>query len=381
MSTENQLIEIVKKSDVEEATAKNIIESFKPFYDDAIAIVEDAKSIIVTSEEQKDEIEKAHGYRMKLRTIRTSADKKRKELKEDSLKYGKAVQGVYNFIEESVSGVESYLQEQEDFVTIQEEKKISATRAIRTNGINPFITFVPEGIDFGTMSDEGFNRLLSGAKVLYQKDIDEKLELARKANEENLLKEKQNTDDKTRKAELAQYNDVYSVLPFLGSMPEPDYIIFRDDLKTKHNDKIIEADRIAKEKALGAERKKSLEQYKDVIPAIVNFGAMTAEQFEIAKADILANYNRKMEADKIIKADEEKKRADEAARLEAEEESKKANSASDKEKLRSFVTGLVAYYHATAPSVESDKAKEILHGLANHMMSIQKRIIDLSETL
>lgn len=119
METQNELITEVQKSTVEPTTASMLIESFNPLFQQAKTWKEKAEQLIVTDENQIDKMNDARDARLALKKIRVEADHLRKKLKEDSLRYGKAVQGVYNVIEFLISPIEKHLEEQERFVEIK----------------------------------------------------------------------------------------------------------------------------------------------------------------------------------------------------------------------------------------------------------------------
>ena len=66
-------------------------------------------------------MQEARIARLALRDIRIQADKTRKALKEESLRYGKAVQGVYNVIEYLITPIEKHLEEREIALSSKEK--------------------------------------------------------------------------------------------------------------------------------------------------------------------------------------------------------------------------------------------------------------------
>ena len=82
------------------------------------------ETLVVTDESQTDFMKMAKTGRLALRKVRTDADKKRKELKEEALQYGNAVQGVYKTIEDEIRPLEQHLLEQEKFVEYKEQARL-----------------------------------------------------------------------------------------------------------------------------------------------------------------------------------------------------------------------------------------------------------------
>lgn len=180
---EEELVQVIKLNSLEHATEKAIRDSFLPFYEQAAEWKEKALALVVKDINETDLMQQAREARLILQKIRTSADKKRKELKEDSLNYGRAVQGVYNFIEDLIKPIEKHLQEQEDFVIIEEEKIRTKLHADRTEELKPYAEFVPFGLDLGNLTEDDYQKMLKGAK-LQQKDKEETLAREKAEREE-----------------------------------------------------------------------------------------------------------------------------------------------------------------------------------------------------
>lgn len=198
----NELIKVT--SDLSENTASFLREQFLPFIDDAEKFTQEARQIIVTDESQKDLIKKARESRLALKSIRTAADKKRKILKEDSIRYGKAVQGIYNIIEYMVVPAERHLQEQEDFAKLQEEKRIAEIREKRSLIAQEFEGFMPS-IDYSGLEESAFLQLIESARIAKKakEDADAKAELERveQAKAEALERERVRLENEKLKAE------------------------------------------------------------------------------------------------------------------------------------------------------------------------------------
>ena len=192
----NELVEVVEQSGLEQQTSSYLKEKFLPFFEQAQKWKSEAKKLIVTDVSQKKEMMLAREARLALRDIRIQADKTRKALKEDSLRYGKAVQGVYNVIEYLVVPIEKYLEEQEKFEEIQEQKRKDALKALRDEEIKDLVEFIPYGLDLGEMSDENYQKLIDGARLQYAK----KFEAERKAEQERIAEEKRKEEERIQMA-------------------------------------------------------------------------------------------------------------------------------------------------------------------------------------
>lgn len=125
---ENQLAIIVKESKLEPTKAKFILEKFQNYFEMADEWTTKARAIVVTNPDQKAEMQMARTGRLFLREKRIAIETARKELKEQALREGKAIDGIANVLKALIVPIEEYLERQEKFVEIQEEKKREAMR-------------------------------------------------------------------------------------------------------------------------------------------------------------------------------------------------------------------------------------------------------------
>lgn len=160
MSQTTDLANTIGTSGVEAETALFLKEKFIGFFEQAQEWKERAQAIEVTDASQITEMKQAREARLALRAVRIEADKMRKVLKEDSLRYGKAVQSVYNMIEGVCSPLEEHLEKQEKFLEIQEQKRKDELRREREVLLQGFEQYVPYGSDLGAMTDLDFHNLL-----------------------------------------------------------------------------------------------------------------------------------------------------------------------------------------------------------------------------
>ena len=318
---DNKALEVIKESGVEQQTAKMLQESFSPFFDEAGKVIEESKLIIVTDVSQKDDMAKAREMRLILKNARVSADKKRKELKEDSMRYGKAVQGIYNVLDFLIVPAEKYLEEQEKFEERIEEQKLQKLIDDRHMEIEPYLEFIPGGIDMGSITEDDYQKLLSGAKfqMTAKKEAEAKIEDARiekeKAAEIERAKIKEENERLKKEAEAREKAQAK---------------------EREENEKALKAEREAREKAEA--EKKAIEEKQ------------RKEKEDAARKAL----EEKRIADKKI-ADEkaaESKRISEQKELE-----RKAANAPDKEKIIAFVTSLSLISY---PEVNTEDAKRIL---------------------
>jgi hypothetical protein len=125
---ENQLEVIVKESQLEPTKAKYILDNFQNYFQLASEWEVKARNIVVTSPDQKAEMEMARAGRLFLREKRIAIENSRKKIKEEAVREGKAIDGIANVLKALIVPIEEYLDKQEHFVEIEQEKKEAAIR-------------------------------------------------------------------------------------------------------------------------------------------------------------------------------------------------------------------------------------------------------------
>ncbi len=126
MSEENQLAIIVNESGLDATKANFILEKFQDYFKLASEWEAKARTIIVTDEKQDAEMEMARVGRLFLRDKRIAIEKARKELKEQALREGKAIDGIANVLKALIVPIEEYLEKQEKFIEIKKKEKEQA---------------------------------------------------------------------------------------------------------------------------------------------------------------------------------------------------------------------------------------------------------------
>jgi len=96
---------------------------FESSLTDMADLIESVYQIKVTNVSQEDLMKKAGEKAKKLKKLRTLVEKRRKFLKEDSLRTGQAIDGIARLIRTNIEDAESYAIEQRDFVKIEEKKR------------------------------------------------------------------------------------------------------------------------------------------------------------------------------------------------------------------------------------------------------------------
>lgn len=126
---QNQLAIIVKESELSEDKSSVLMSKFASFFVDVQVWEKKAKAIVVKDESQKVIMDQARQGRLFIRKVRLDIEKCRKELKEQSLREGKAIDKVSNFLKDALEPIETHLDKQEHFVEYREAEKEALVRS------------------------------------------------------------------------------------------------------------------------------------------------------------------------------------------------------------------------------------------------------------
>ena len=177
---------------VEASDAEKLQKAFEPFFQRVEDWKEKAMAIKVTNIAQREEMAKAREARLILRDVRLNAEKTRKELKEDALRYGQSIDAIARMIKTAIEPLEYHLEQQEKFAEIQAAKEREERRQLREFEFSPFAEFAPTHVDIYDVDDEEYAHILSVCKGMHEaKRLEseriqaEKEEAARLEREEN----------------------------------------------------------------------------------------------------------------------------------------------------------------------------------------------------
>lgn len=152
---------LVQRSNLPPDKASTLLARFDEFVGIAQEWEAKAKAIVVLDASQKEDMKVAREGRLLLKGKRVSIENLRKQLKEESLSEGRAIDGVAKALTGLISPIEEYLERQEKFVEIQEKERIAALASIRQSevvkhGGNPAL------YNLGMMTEQEFTALVSG---------------------------------------------------------------------------------------------------------------------------------------------------------------------------------------------------------------------------
>lgn len=127
---ETGLVQIVKNSNLGPQESQSILDKFQEYDSVAKEWETKARMIVVSNENQITEMKMASEARKKFSKMRTDVEKTRKELKEQSLRKGQAIDAIAKYLTALIKPIEDYLVEQEDFVEIKRKKEAEIARLV-----------------------------------------------------------------------------------------------------------------------------------------------------------------------------------------------------------------------------------------------------------
>jgi hypothetical protein len=151
--------------DLDLDTAKSLHSAFSQMFGQADEWVRRASEIRVTDESQKREMKLARESRLALKEIRTTAEHTRKRLKEDSLRKGKAIDGIANVLKALIEPIEAHLLEQETFAERAAKARADALRDARSDALQALgVPAMALPAELGSLSEEEWACILTDAK-------------------------------------------------------------------------------------------------------------------------------------------------------------------------------------------------------------------------
>ena len=126
---DSRLKDLVEKSELESTKAAILLQRFGDYFKVAAEWEIKAKAITVTDASQTSDMAMARIGRLELRQKRIAIEHTRKELKEQSLREGKAIDGIANVLKGVIVPIEEYLDKQEKFVERKEAAEAATAKA------------------------------------------------------------------------------------------------------------------------------------------------------------------------------------------------------------------------------------------------------------
>jgi hypothetical protein len=188
-----ELARIFNENGLDVESANSLQNAFAAMFGEAEKWRTQAMQIVVSDVCQTREMKLAREARLALKDIRVRAEHTRKQLKEDSLRRGRAIDGIANVLKFLIEPAEKHLLDQEQFAERKEAEKLAKLQEERAAQLAPFEEegSAPIG-DLSRMTDEQFDALLSGTKQQFEA----RQEAARKSEEERLVRERAEAEER-----------------------------------------------------------------------------------------------------------------------------------------------------------------------------------------
>lgn len=371
-----ELTVILNEQGVSQDSQKALVEAFGGPFEEVGEILADYQNIKVTDVTQIKEMAEAREKRIALKNARTTVERKRKELKEDSLKTGRAIDAVARFVKEQIEPAEKYLETQEKFKELRDKAEAAERLTARTEAIAKFTD--PTLYNLEAMPEEAFQQLL----IKLDQEAAAKVEAERKAEEEKLAAEKAERERQAKIAEenkrlqreaeeqraandrkLARVNQVTA----LGMVWSESLQAYKLDEFTVSKDDIIELNDVKFKVLVSDIEKKVTEARAAAEKAEQAAAAEREEALRVEREKAAAEAKAAQEAadaerakrEKLEQEAAERKAAEEKAERDAAEAQRQSLLAPDKDKINSVVPKLVAI-KAELPATKEAKAQELV---------------------
>lgn len=202
MTENTDLQVVVNNAGLAQEKSKALLEAFVGFFNQARTIATEAEQIVVTDVSQVEQMQQARTLRRQLQDIRTKGvEATRVQLKEQSLREGKAIDGIANVIKALIVPVEKHLEAQEKYAERIEAERKEKVKAQRIAELGKYVenaenyTLHPD-----TLNEATYQTLLENSRLAYEA----KLEAQKQA--EKAAKEAEEAEKK-RQIELEKENE------------------------------------------------------------------------------------------------------------------------------------------------------------------------------
>lgn len=417
MATENnnQLQVILKEQHVPKAQADALIEAFGGPFNEVGPILEEYKTIKVTDITDAKGMADARAKRLILKKARTTVENKRKELKENINKQGRAIDSVARFVKEVIAPAEEYLQLQEDYAKLEAKRQHEAMLADRRDQLG-MRGVLADRYNYEGMSNDEFTALLAELDAEAKRKADEaaaaEAERVKQAEIEKAAQAKRDLEAKRLRAlgGLGFYtNDdgVYMRYNYNTGLDLEHFMGMTDEAFDKQVAKFIEAsDKLQKDEAaarraeqekIEAAAKKQTERINEITGygarydaeldayvlgklsttialiekmtdaewanTVAMFKRIADELAEEAHAREIEDAKAREKAARLEQEQRDREARDKAAKEKAEADERAALLAPDKTKLLTLADGLEMVRTTKLPALKTKAAQEIVNDI------------------
>lgn len=363
-------------------SSQSIISAYQGYFEKARELTQQAEGI--TSPKI------ARVMRLELKGVRVEAEKTRKNLKEDSIRVGKAIDGANNILLAIITPVEQRLDEIEK----AEERRIAAEnearRQERRAQLAPYgVVMFMDSPTLGTMPQEDFDAILSDAKAIHEQRVKREQEEAAAALAQQVAEAKERErvrlENEKLLREAAEREAAAQVERERAAREKAELEAklaqerAEAERKAEYERQLAEArEKEAAEKARkereALEAKHRAEQRKAEAKAAEERAAREKAEAEAARQreELLEKQRQVIEAENARLAEEARKQR------EAEELAEKAAQAPDREKLLQYARALGSI---PVPSCKSKKARNLVQALVTDILEAANSLREAAEKL
>lgn len=207
-----ELVVLLQKSGLDNYKTNILSSRFANYFEIAEQWKAEAQSLIVTDESQTELMKRARQGRLVLKDKRIAIEHTRKELKEDSLKEGRAIDAVAKLLTGLIEPTEQFLLQQEEFAKRAEAQRQIALQQLITGRRQLLREYNDDDTDdhLTCLTDKGFDLRLQVAERNFTKKEEARTaeaEAQRKADQRNrdeLLLENQRLQAEAQKLREAE---------------------------------------------------------------------------------------------------------------------------------------------------------------------------------
>ena len=310
---------------IEKSKAEQIKKTFDPMVKMLEGFEEAYSDVIKASEKGIDEdlTKRAKRLRLDIAKIRIEADKVRKSEKEEYLRAGQAIQGVFNILKWAVTDREEKLESIEKHFELQEQKRLEALQSERVELLNPYVEDAHER-NLSDMDQDVWEAYLSTKK----KEHEDRIEAEKKAEQERIEQERKEALLRKREHQVRGYGEFFEYDSLTTETTEDEFKGLVSDADKAKKAYEAEQEKIRKEREEAQKAAKKAEEYRKKREAEIE----AERQKRQAEIEAERKKREKLEAEQKAREDAQKK-----AEAEAERQRKEAEKAPVKNRLTTWV--------------------------------------------
>lgn len=326
---------------------------FEPFEKQALEWKQKAELIVVTDASQTHLIKAAAEGLKFMKQIDKDIDATHKDLKEDALRKGQLLDSIKRKLKALTEPIKAHLQENADFVEIQEQKRKAALREERSDLLRPYMGDQVDLMQLGEMDETTFDAVLLG-----QKTAKEQRE-AKEKEDYRLWQEREEAERQEKAQRAIWLARVNLITPFGLVWDAKAEAYVKDDFNVSLVEIKNDSDEKFAEKCLAISNEISKRREKELREQKKQQEKLAAEQA------------RRRQAEEKLKQQEE----EQAAKIAAE---KKLKRAPDKTKLKSLADQIKLL---PLPELKEEESKMILRNVQVLLSKAVKYIEEQTESL